>query len=198
MNFLNLRNLVNESPVSLEGNAPFETLDNRSKSENGIKEDYYKISNFNSYEIYKHNTLDYIILGKWFNTNKKNKFAIIAELSFISYTNKTLFNKFKKSCIEIKTIQVKEANKREGLASYLYKFLSNNYIIVSDKVQYNGAVKLWKNFAKEEDVKVYIYDSIKDIIISKMSNKTPDNYIWSKGDKNDYSKMKIQLLLIKN
>ena len=101
-----------------------------------------------------------------------------------------------KIAMRINTINVREANRRDKIASKLYGLLLNkNFVVVSDGTQYEGAVELWKSFTKIPDINVYIWNEKEDKIISKMTAKTHDNAIWSNGDLGDYSKMSTKLIL---
>lgn len=193
---------VNEmAPVKMTGNAPFETLKGRSKSISYLTDDSFKIGELSdgTLEVYKHNKLDYIIVGAKYTdeVTKDERFGIVAELSYstikVKSDNKLINGK---DAIRISTIQVNEANRKERIASSLYQLLLNqDYIVISDGVQYEGAVKLWKSFTKIDGIKVLIWDEMKDVVISKMTAKTHDNAIWSNGDLGDYSKMSTKLIL---
>lgn len=77
-----------------------------------------------------------------------------------------------KIAIKINTINVREANRRDGIASDLYNILtSSGFIIISDGIQYEGAVKLWKSFTRIPGTNLYIWNEKEDKIISKMSVK---------------------------
>ena len=187
-----------ESPVKISGDAPFETLNGRNKSIKALKEDFIKIGSIDNLDVYKHNNLDYIIVGDVYMDNLigDERFGIIAELSYtidkIKSSNKLINGK---EAIKIPTIQVKETHRRDKIASRLYLLLLDRYVVISDGVQYKGAVALWKSFVEIPGIKLYIYDIIEDKIISKMTAITHDNSIWSNGDLGDYSKNKVRLIL---
>lgn len=188
------------APIKMKGDAPFETLEGRSKSKSFIVDDSHKIGQIESYDVYKHNKLDYILVGKFYDDSvtKEPRFGIIAELSFttikVKSDNKIIQGK---DAIKISTIQVNEVNRKEKIATSLYVLLLNiGFIVISDGVQYDGAVKLWKSFAKIDGITVYIWDELQDTIISKMTSKTHDNSVWSNGDLGDYSKMSTKLILV--
>lgn len=198
--WLKEKELNEMSPVKMMGNAPFESLGNLSKSKNSLEEDYIKITELNEYDVvYKHKKLELIIVVREFfeELRQETRYAIIAEMSFkidkIKSTNKLINNK---EAVILKTINVREANRRQNIASKLYLLLSEYYIVISDSVQYEGAVKLWKSFIRIPNIVLYIWDEQEDKIISKMTSKTHDNAIWSNGDLKDYSKMKVRLILI--
>lgn len=191
---------VNEmAPVKISGNAPFESLEGESKSLSAMEDDYYEIGTINESTVFKHNDFDLIKIARKYDDDVKNeeRWAIIAELSFKSTVIKSdnkLING--KKAIKIATINVRESNRRDGFAHKLYNLImTKGYIIISDGVQYENAVKLWKSFTKINGIKVLIWDEMKDVIISKMTAKTHDNAIWSNGDLGDYSKMSTKLIL---
>ena len=74
--------------------------------------------------------------------------------------------------------------------------MSKETILISDSIQYEGAVKLWKSFTKIPGIVLYIWNEKEDKIISKMTAKTHDNSVWSNGDLGDYSKMGTRLILM--
>ena len=192
------RELLLESPMKMPGDAPFETLKHMSKSENGIRDEFTYIDTFKDIEIYQHNSLDWIIAGMFYideNTSKK-LFGIVGEVSYTHRTFKSTANKILRSrdVISVDTVHVEEASRRSGLASIFYKILLRKYNVMSDKLQYEKAALMWKNFATETDNKIYIYDAHEDKIISKMSTKTPDSRVWS----DDTSKMKIRMIIVPN
>ncbi len=146
-----------------------------------------------------HNKFEIIKVAKLFfdDVLKEERWAIIAEMSFktekLKSTNKLINNK---KAIRLHTIHVREPNRRDGIASDLYKFLlAKDTIVVSASIQYEGAVKLWKSFTRIPGIKLYIWDEKEDKIISKMTAKTNDSAIWSNGDLGDYSKMSTRLIL---
>ena len=192
---------VNEmSPVKMSGNAPFECLEGESKSLSAISDDFFEIGTINSNKVFKHNKFDLIKVTRLYydEVKKEDRWAIIADLSFSIIENLKSDNKIinNKSAIKISSINVRESNRRDGIASKLYSLImSKGYIVVSDGLQYENAVKLWKSFTKIDGIKVYIWDEMKDVIISKMTSKTHDNSIWSNGDLGDYSKMSTKLIL---
>lgn len=187
------------SPVRMSGNAPFESLDNESKSLSAMTDDFFEIGKINSNVVFKHKKFNIIKVARIYfdEIRQKERWAIIAELSFNSIKVKSdnrLINK--KDAIKISSINVREANRRDGIASKLYILLLNlGYIVISDGVQYEGAIKLWKSFIEIQGIKVYIWDEMEDKIISKMTSKTHDNSIWSDGTLNNYSKMRVKLIL---
>lgn len=188
------------APVKMSGNAPFESLDGESKSKSAMSDDFFEIGIVNDNKVFKHNKFDYIKVARLYydDVKKEERWAIIAELSFTTIESLKSDNKLinKKPAIKIHTINVREANRRDGIASKLYTLvMSKGYIVISDGVQYDGAVKLWKSFTEIPGIKVYIWDEMKDVIISKMTSKTHDNSVWSDGNLKDYSKMSVKLIL---
>lgn len=192
--------IINEmSPVRMIGNAPFESLNNSSKSATSLNDDFYKIYELDSdYLVYKHNNLDLIIVVREFfeELRKEKRWAIIAELSFktskIYSEHKLIKNK---DCIQINTINVREGDRKKNIATRLYLLLAEKYLIISDGIQYEGAVKLWKSFTRIPGINLYIWNEKEDKIISKITSKTHDNSIWSNGELGYYSKMSVKLIL---
>ena len=191
---------LNESPVALSGHAPFESLDGESKSKSGMRESFEEFGKINDMTVFNYKKEDKLIkVAKlyWDDVLNEERWAIIAELSFksekIKSSNKLIDTKI---AMRINTINVREANRRDKIASKLYGLLLNkNFVVVSDGTQYEGAVELWKSFTKIPGVNVYIWNEKEDKIISKMTAKTHDNAIWSNGDLGDYSKMSTKLIL---
>lgn len=194
-----LEEFLLEAPVIHQGDAPFETLNNQSISDSGIKDNYTKIAEYNNFDVFKNNKKDYIIVGNFYfdEISKKNRFGLVADLGFKEKSFRSTSKILKgKNAIQIETIHVDTIYRRRNIASFLYKYLLKEYHVLSDKIQYQGAVKLWKSFIKETDSQIYLYDSKEDEIITKISNKTDHNSIWS--DNPDYSKHKYQLLMVSN
>lgn len=192
---------INEmAPVRMRGNAPFESLDNESKSKDTMKADYEEFSKLRDMTVFYYKKEDKLIkVAKlyWDDVLNEERWAIIADLSFkpekIKSSNTLINNKI---AMKINTINVREANRRDGIASDLYNLLlSKNFIVISDGIQYEGAAKLWKSFTKIPDINVYIWNEKEDKIISKMTAKTHNNSIWSDGNLGDYSKMSTKLIL---
>lgn len=192
---------INEmSPVKMSGNAPFDRLDGESKSKASMREDYIEIGTINDNKVFKHKKFEIIKVSRLYydDVKKEERWAIIAELSFDIIESLKSSNNIinKKSAIKIHTINVREANRRDGIASKLYVLLlSKGFLVISDGIQFEGAVKLWKSFTKIPGIKLYIWDEKNDRIISKMTANTHDNSIWSDGSLGDYSKMSTKLIL---
>ena len=187
------------SPVRMLGNAPFESLSNSSKSTNSLIDDFNKIDDLDKdHLVYIHKILDLIIVVRSYDDMllQEQRWAIVAELSFktlkIKSSNKLLNNK---NAVQLSTINVREADRKNRIATRLYLLLAERFLVISDSVQYEGAVKLWKSFTKIPSINVYIWNEKEDKIISKMTAKTHDNSIWSNGDLGDYSKMSTKLIL---
>lgn len=191
------RELLLESPMRISGDAPFETLKHMTKSANGMRDDFTFIEDFKTVKIFKHNSLNWIVAGIFFtDKHDKEMFGIIGEISYTPQTFRSTSNKILKQrdIVSIDTVHVEEAERRSNLASEFYRILLKKYNVMSDKLQYEKAALMWKNFATETDNTIYIYDANKDEIISKMSTKTPDSHIWSE----DTSKLKIRMIMVSN
>lgn len=190
-----------ESPQRMKGNAPFEEISFSTiatKSKSGVERDYnlYK-SNFvkvnnENLDLYKSKTHNYFILGRFYKeTETEERFAIIFDVSFrenkLKSKQKQLNNK---SAIIIETVHTAKDYRDNKIARTFYQTILEKYIIISDQIQYEGAVYLWKRLIKENVV--YTYDILDDKIISKVSEKTPENHIWSDNE----SKRRIRLVAI--
>lgn len=191
---------INEmSPVRMIGNAPFESLGNSSKSTSALNNDFYKIEELDKeHLIYKHKKLDLIIVVRKYTdlVFNEERWALIAELSFKSTIIKSSNNLINnKEAVHLNTINVREADRKNRIGTRLYLLLAERFLVISDSVQYEGAVELWKSFTKIPDINVYIWNEKEDKIISKMTAKTHDNAIWSNGELGDYSKMSTKLIL---
>lgn len=198
---------VNEmAPQRMKGNAPFQDdlKNNRidSISERGINNDYTLVEeNFiNGLDLYKHKSSLYYVLGHFYKSQipedlaqDKSRFAIISSLS--GKLEDHFYSKQKqlsrKKVITINTVHTTKEWQKQGISSALYKHIINDgYTIISDKIQYEGAVNLWKNFPFVPGTVTYVYNIKEDKIISKYSSNTPDSQIWS----DDESKQKIRLV----
>jgi len=119
-------------------------------------------------------------------------FASIFELTYkhingFKSKQKQLQNK---DVIVIDTVRTAKDYRRNQIAQTVYETLLNKYVIVSDQIQYEGAVNLWKRIIANNVV--YIYDILEDKIISKVTTKTHENQIWS----DDASKRRMRLVAI--
>jgi len=192
------KDLILESPMKIAGDAPFETLNGLSKSVRALNDEYKHIVNRGKFEVYEHKTKNLFIVGKFFQDEitDTERFGIIAELSYSPQTFRSTANKILKQrdVVSVDTVHVHGDERQSGIASYLYKILLTKYNVMSDKLQYEKAALMWKNFASETSNTIYIYDANEDKIISKMSSKTPDSHIWS----SDTSKMKIRMIMVGN
>lgn len=125
------RELLLESPIKISGDAPFETLNGLSKSIRALNDEYLYIKNFGKFEIYEHKTKKVIIVGKFFKdeTTDKEKFGIIAELSYIPQTFRSTTNKILKQrdVVSVDTVHVHGDERQSGIASHLYKILLSKY-----------------------------------------------------------------------
>lgn len=197
--YLNRGKLNEMSPVRMIGNAPFESLGNSSKSETALNDDFYKIDELDKeHLVYKHKTLGLIIVVRKYTDLifNEERWATIAELSFksvkVKSSNKLIHDK---EAVQLNTINVRESDRKNRIATRLYLLLAERFLVISDSIQYEGAVKLWKSFTKIPGIVLYIWNEKEDKIISKMTAKTHDNVIWSNGDLGDYSKMSTKLIL---
>ena len=152
INWLKGKELNEMSPVMMMGNAPFESLAGMSKSHDAMKSDFIKLLDIkDGYIVFKHKRLEYIIIAKEYDdlVLKEERWAIIAEMSFktekLKSTNKLINGK---EAVILQTINVNEANRRDKFATRLYMLLAQQYIVISDSIQYEGAVKFWKSFTK--------------------------------------------------
>jgi hypothetical protein len=192
--------IMNESPQKMKGDAPFPEEKHKlsSISKRGINDKYILLKSdfIIGLDLYT-NDNDYYIIGEWYfdDTNKKERFAVINELSFeltTFYSNQKQLNN--KQCIIIDTLHTHKDWLYNGISSALYKYIiQQGYIIISDKTQYEGAVNLWKKFPSVSNSVVYIYDIEEDKIISKYTENTPESQVWS----DNKSKEKIRLVFTK-
>lgn len=125
-------------------------------------------------------------------------------LSILTYSQPKIYPNIG-NVTEVKTINThsKWRNKRFGTAIYK-SMIAEGTTIMSDAVQYKGAVKLWKDFYMAESseewkmmidnnsIIVDLYDVIdKKVIFHNLrETKVPDNYIWS----DDSSKHHLRLV----
>lgn len=98
--------------------------------------------------------------------------------------------------IEVKTVNTHSKFRRRRFASAIYKsIISEGTTIMSDSMQYKGAVKLWKDFFKPDEewkmmiddkkIKVSLYDINTQKIVSNDVSKMHDNDIWDYDSKDN-------------
>lgn len=96
----------------------------------------------------------------------------------------------------VSNVQTTPNHRKVGIATAIYIYLAKRYkVIISDKIQYDGAVGTWKKLSKLLDkvgLKMYIYNDItKDI--KPYSTEIQDDEIW--GTDLDVH-MDIRLILV--
>ena len=195
--------IVNESPQRMKGDAPFESIGIEEITTIARMDDYILVSKeFLKkegfvFELWKHKKGDYYVLGHFYldSIKEKERFGVVSSVFFRlekSFRSEQKHLKNKK-VLKINTVHTADIWRRQGLASTLYKyFLDTGHIIMSDSMQYQGAVNLWKGFLTIPKTSVYIYDLVEDKFISKMSKNTDDRHIWS----DDASKKRIRLVFV--
>jgi hypothetical protein len=67
--------------------------------------------------------------------------------------------------------------------------MNQGFCIISDSMQYQGAIALWRNFPSVKGSTVWIYDIHNDTIIAKYNSKMHDNHVWS--DDNDKANVRL-------
>ena len=196
-----------EHPIRINKDADFEEhpegLVISLLSRKVLEADYDEINNnfitidTQKLSLYKHSRLDYYIIG-FFIPEDNNRFGIITNISFRKAPeskSNTKILPFVKP-IAIQTIHTTTEWRGHGISSKLYHYIVNDlgYTIISDAVQFKGAVALWKRFPEVKGCSVYIYNITEDKIISKYTSNTPDSHVWS----DDTSKMSIRLVFTKS
>lgn len=200
--FFTYTKFLNEAPNHLDGNAPFEDdIENNRVgdiSKGGIERDYKLLKDnfFKNFSLYKNTTGNYYCIGDWYidDISKKERFGVISDVSFrhtkLRTKQKQLQNK---NIIEIDIVHTTRTWRNNGISSKLYKYLlDEGYTIMSDSIQYDGAVKLWQGFTTVPNTVIWIYNKKEDKIISKYTEKTPYPSVWSDND--DDSKANIRLV----
>jgi hypothetical protein len=123
-------------------------------------------------------------------------FKILAEMTF----RKPKTYKGLGTVTEVKTVNTHSKFRRKRFASAIYKsMLADGYILMSDAIQYKGAVKLWKDFINSYEgsewkslidnkkIKVKLYDKVKSKVIYEDLTGIPDDEIWSfNNSKSEY------------
>ena len=186
---------------TMKGNAPFEEVGFSKITDISekvmklqykiIQKDFIKVKN-ESLDLYVSKDHPYYILGRYYReTEDKDRFAVIFDLSL----SKNRFNSNhrllkNKEIDRIETVQTAKDFRGNKIATKVYLEILRNRILICDKIQYEGAVELWKSIIDMKEIDVYIYDILEDKIISKVSNKTSKNQIWS----TDSSKQRIRLV----
>jgi hypothetical protein len=106
-----------------------------------------------------------------------------------------------KNLHQVMAIYINKENQAAGLATYFYKWLVNNYnyTILSDKLQYFGARRLWAKLSDSNQVNVDIIDINQLKIIEKnkilIHGKAEDSFdktVWAR-----YGKADIRFVLTK-
>jgi len=188
-----------EAPQRIRNNAPFEELSykmlsNKSKRMTDdfdlVKKNWFT-SKEDSFDLYVSQTHKYFILGRFYKaTETEERFGTIFELTFKMVPNfRSSQKQFNKEVIVIETVHTAEDYRKNKIAQTFYEEILSNYIVISDQLQYEGAVNLWKKLI--ENNKVYTYDIIDDKIISKVTPNTPESHIWS----DTKSKRRIRLVM---
>lgn len=193
-----------ESPIRMKGNAQFpEDADGYISSiSKAVLEMDYKILKHNlihGLDLYIHNNGKLYVLGDWIydNFSDKDRFAVKNEVSIsnspMGYSKQKQFKD--KKFVKINTAHTLTEWRGRGLSTELYLYiLSMGYGIISDSMQYQGAVALWKNFPSVPQSTVWVYNASEDIIISRYTHNTPDTQVWS----DDNSKGNIRLVFTKD
>lgn len=196
-----LNRVLRESPQKMPGNAPFEELSFKMLSSrsmrfrddfNLVESSFININN-ESFDLYVSKDHPYYLLGRPYKeTEKETRFATIFDLSFsIKHNFKSSQKQFKhRKVITIDTVHTANDYRKEGIAQKVYESILKEYIVISDQLQYEGAVNLWKRLIANNVV--YIYDILDDKIISKVSENTPESQIWSDTS----AKRRIRLVMI--
>lgn len=193
--------VLREAPQKMKGNAPFEalTFDKISNiSEKVMNMNFSLVSkNFitvkqDIYDLYVSKNHPYYIIGKFYKeTVNEDRFATIFELTFkINRHFKSKQKQLQGDVITIDTVHTADDFIGNKIAQTVYTHLLKKFIIISDQLQYEGAVNLWKRLISNNVV--YIYDILEDKIISKVTPNTSESQIWS----NDSSKRRIRLVMI--
>jgi len=104
---------------------------------------------------------------------------------------------------EIKTVNTHSKFRNNGFAAAIYKsVLYEGTVLMSDALQYKGAVKIWKSFVNTEEgkewqsmiddkkIKVSLYDKLKSKVIYDDITGMKDEDIWS----SDASKSEYRLV----
>ena len=189
-----------EAPAHFSGDAPFQDDEINKRisdvSKIGIDKDYILIKKdfIKKLDLYEHTNGTYFIVGKWYTDEiqEKERFAVISDVSFTIKEFNSKQKQLKGKYISIDTVHTTKEWRHNGISTAIYSYiLSKGYDIMSDKVQYDGAVELWKGFLTVPGTVIYIYDNIKDEIISKMTKNTHYNNIWSL---NNFDKSRIRLI----
>ena len=195
--------ILAEAPQAMPGNAPFEEVSFSKITDisqtyidleyNLIKKNFIEVKQ-DKLDLYVSKSHPYYVLGKTYLDNKENnkyRFAVIFDLSF---TEKKLISNQKqlhnKNTLVINTVHTAEEFRGNKIATKVYLELIKKSQVISDKLQYQGAVKLWQDFIEMKEITVYIYDMHQDKIISKATKMTDIKHIWSTDEK----KQKIRLV----
>jgi len=194
-----------EAPVHMHGNAPFEEvsftklMDVSNKIMDNdfslISKDFITV-NDGKLSLYKANYGEYFRLGTYHkDTEEKSRFAVIFSLVFKKEKFKSNQKQLKnKNTVIIETVHTAKEFRGNKITTKVYELIMKENQIMSDSIQYDGAVNLWKNFIADKNMVVWIYDSLEDKIISKATPKTDISSIWSNGDERNYSKIRIRLI----
>lgn len=200
--FLEYLQNLNESPQKMEGDAPFEEvsynmIQSKSKRVLGLDFDLYQkdfivLKSGEKLDLYKSKVHNYFLLGRFYKEQEDEiRFAVIFDLSFKIEKYKSKQKQLNgKEVITIETVHTARDYRGSKIAQQIYRMLLNKYIIMSDSIQYEGAVNLWKVIIKNSTV--YSYNILEDKIISKITSNTPDTQVWSDNE----SKRRIRLVAI--
>lgn len=186
----------------MKGDAPFETVNFQKIASvskrwceieaNLVKKNFITVKN-EAIDLYVAKDHPFYRLGKFYKeTETEIRFAVIFELTF--RLNSNFQSKQKqlagKDVIVIETVHTSKDYRNSGIAQKFYETILSKFVIISDQLQYEGAVNLWKRLIANNNV--FIYDILEDKIISKVTSNTPETHIWS----DDSSKRRIRLIMI--
>jgi len=128
--------------------------------------------------LYRSIDYNYYVVGKFYKEYEdKERFAVIADLSFKFKNLNSKQKQLKSKTFVIETVHVATDFRFKGIANKFYKYILKFNQLMCDNIQYEGAVELWKSLIECKDIVVWIYNTKEDKIISKATKLTNPNHI---------------------
>jgi hypothetical protein len=184
------RNFLNESPVAILGDwNGFKSKDLRI-GKKGIELDWTlkdKIKDKEGHILEIYCCENKYILGSWGiedNEREKPVFVVMVQLQILKRTDLKQMNF--SNPIQMSKVETSKGFKDRGLAKLLYSwFIFNNYTLISDMVQFDGARKLYDSLSRENNIIADIIDDQNKNVLkhnvrvdSGLEDWDFDNEIW--------------------
>lgn len=140
-------------------------------------------------EIYEKNNQASIVVGILSETGDLYHFLDMQE----EKKNYPIPTQIESNYKQFGMVMISEKIAGQGITKSVFEFLAHLFDIVSDKVQFLGAKRLWKSLARSSAVNVYVYDGNKadyrrdesGMIIKYNGSNLDDLAIWGKTSEHE-------------